>query len=124
LDLIEENTGQRLPGRNGAFKRLKRRKTDDERRSRQLERLFETEGLEESAEEAELDDFVVEDDAESLPKRDVRSSRTALLKGVSSGALAEFYEVFGDGDDYVYALPLSQVRRSLKRRTMTTPQGQ
>ncbi|KAG0213501.1 Transcription elongation factor spt6 [Mortierella sp. NVP41] len=125
LDLMEENTGVKIR-RPEKFKRLKKRRQedsddDDESGTRHdaLQKIFddeEDEGMDDrGGYEDDMDRFIDddEDEDEGLDdnRRDRREkapvkprARRAPIEGLSEEVWGEWYEVFGDGDDYAYAL--------------------
>ncbi|KAF9998537.1 Transcription elongation factor spt6, partial [Modicella reniformis] len=126
LDLMEENTGVKIR-RPEKYKRLKKRRQeedDDEdeemsgTRHDALQKIFDDEddeGLDDrGGYDDEMDRFI-DDDEEDEDLDDRRHDRRekapvkprvrrAPIEGVSEDAWGEWYEVFGDGEDYAYAL--------------------
>ncbi|CAO3569079.1 unnamed protein product [Mortierella alpina] len=119
LDLMEENTGVKIR-RPEKFKRLKKRRQEDEDdeeeparpRHDELQKIFEDDDDEV---DDEMDRFIDDDDEEDEDlddrRRDRREkvpvkprARRAPIDGLSEEVWAEWYEVFGDGEDYSYAL--------------------
>lgn len=97
------------------FKRLKRAESIDS--GRRLEEMFSDE--DDASRQApmtaarEFDDFIEEDEFDDEEEREtrapVRSSRqsavlSSQLAGIDEDKLGEIYEIFGDGDDYAWAL--------------------
>ena len=94
LDLIEENTGVRIPGRQKGFRRLKRRNVESSENTTRgkdsLEDLFEDEKelknykkISYRDDEEELDDFIVDDEDQPIPKAN-RTERKKVPTSFSS----------------------------------------
>ncbi|KAF8928944.1 SH2 domain-containing protein [Dissophora ornata] len=125
LALMEENTGVKIR-RPEKFKRLKKRRQEDEdedeettgTRHDSLQKIFDDEddeGLDDrGGYDDEMDQFIddeEEDEDMDSGGRDRREKapvkprpRRAPIEGVSEYVWGEWYEVFGDGEDYAYAL--------------------
>ncbi|KAG0236910.1 Transcription elongation factor spt6 [Actinomortierella wolfii] len=123
LDLMEENTGIKIK-RPEKFKRLKRRRDDEEEtreskpRQSDLLNIFndEEDDMEDDRGDYddEMDHFIDDDEDEDErddDRRDRREkapvkprARRAPIDGLGEDVWAEWYEVFGDGEDYAYAL--------------------
>ncbi|KAF9324157.1 Transcription elongation factor spt6 [Podila minutissima] len=126
LDLMEENTGVKIK-RPERFKRLKKRRQEDEEerpsgssRHDSLHKIFDDDDDEDMGDgqggyEDEMDTFIDDDEEEDEDavdnRRDRREkapvkprARRAPIEGLSEEVWGEWYEVFGDGDDYAYAL--------------------
>ncbi|KAG5359514.1 Transcription elongation factor SPT6 [Yarrowia sp. C11] len=123
LDLLMENTGA---PRERHFKRLKRAGDDDSsERSKGLADMFSDEEEQPAPVEQrnEFDDFIEddefsEDDAPTRGRESQRESRAtgapaAFLSkdvGIDDDKLNEIYEVFGDGEEYAWALDAEEDR--------------
>ncbi|KAI8347945.1 SH2 domain-containing protein [Mortierella sp. GBAus27b] len=118
LDLIEDNTGEKIR-RPEKFKRLKKRKQEGDDRSSgarpdALQNIFDDEDDDVFDEDDQLHEFIDDDEEDEdidnmrhdrREKAPVRPRvRRAPIEGVSEDAWGEWYEVFGDGEDYAYAL--------------------
>ncbi|KAI1316773.1 Transcription elongation factor spt6 [Mortierella claussenii] len=124
LDLMEENTGVKIK-RPEKYKRLKKRRQDDEddeemssTRHDDVQKIFDDEddeGLDERGVYDDEMDHFIDDDEEDEDMgdrgRDRREkapvklrARAAPIEGLSEEVWGEWYEVFGDGEDYAYAL--------------------
>ncbi|KAF9917029.1 Transcription elongation factor spt6 [Lobosporangium transversale] len=127
LDLMEENTGVKIR-RPEKFKRLKKRKQEDEdddedmysSRHDDVQKIFDDEddeGMDDrGGYDDEMDRFIDDDEDEDMDiddrRRDRREKPVAKprarhapsIEGLSEDVWGEWYEVFGDGEDYAYAL--------------------
>ncbi|KAG0349604.1 Transcription elongation factor spt6 [Podila humilis] len=126
LDLMEENTGVKIK-RPEKFKRLKKRRQEDEAvrpsgssKPDSLHNIFDDDeddemGDDQGGYDDEMDRFIDDDEEEDEDaddhRRDRREkapvkprARRAPIDGLSEEVWGEWYEVFGDGEDYAYAL--------------------
>ncbi|OAQ35444.1 transcription elongation factor Spt6 [Linnemannia elongata AG-77] len=125
LDLMEENTGVKIR-RPEKFKRLKKRRQEDSdddeesgTRHDALQKIFDDEddeGMDDrGGYEDDMDRFIDDDEDEDEGLDDNRHNRRekapvkprarrAPIEGLSEEVWGEWYEVFGDGEDYAYAL--------------------
>ncbi|KAI7822717.1 SH2 domain-containing protein [Gamsiella multidivaricata] len=125
LDLMEENTGVKIR-RPEKFKRLKKRRQEDDDEDEEtpgtrhdaLQKIFDDEddeGMDDrGGYDDEMDRFIDDDEEdEDLDdgRRDRREKapakprpRRAPIDGLSEDVWGEWYEVFGDGENYAYAL--------------------
>ncbi|KAF9433439.1 Transcription elongation factor spt6 [Entomortierella beljakovae] len=124
LDLIEENTNVKIK-RPEKYKRLKKRRQEDDDEDEEmtstrhdaLQNLFDEddEGLDDRGDyDDEMDRFIDDDEEDGDiddRRRDRREkapvkprARRAPIEGLSEEVWGEWYEVFGDGEDYAYAL--------------------
>ncbi|KAG0252718.1 Transcription elongation factor spt6 [Mortierella polycephala] len=127
LDLMEENTGIRIKRPEPKFKRLKKRRQEDEdededmpapRDRDELQKIFDDEddeGLDDrGGYDDEMDRFI-DDDEEDEDLDDVRRDRRekapakprprrAPIEGLDEDVWGDWFDVFGDGEDYAYAL--------------------
>ncbi|KAG0052609.1 Transcription elongation factor spt6 [Gryganskiella cystojenkinii] len=127
LSLLEENTGVKI-ARPEKFKRLKKRHQEEEEdedipasRHDALQKIFDDpeddEGMDDrGGYDDEMDRFIDDDEEEDEDMMDNRHrdrrekapvkprARRAPIDGLSEEVWGEWYEVFGDGEDYAYAL--------------------
>ncbi|KAF9581645.1 Transcription elongation factor spt6, partial [Lunasporangiospora selenospora] len=123
LDLVEENTGIKRPEK---LKRLKKRRheedeEEDERSGPKKDALYkifddDDDDMDDDREvyDDEMDRFIDDDEEEEGDiddRRDRREQapvkprvRRAPIDGLNEDVWGEWYEVFGDGEDYSYAL--------------------
>lgn len=131
LDLLMENSGVTTSKEKTKFKRLKRAPADEvQERRGGLNDFFSDEEDEDDREDTadgasrlpnktqrsmvdELDDFIEEDefsdlDEEAREEARERRKQTRLkpteISGIESEKVEELYEIFGDGEDYAWAL--------------------
>ncbi|KAF9115075.1 Transcription elongation factor spt6 [Mortierella sp. AM989] len=125
LDLMEENTGVKIR-RPEKYKRLKKRRQEDDDEDEEmtttrhdaLQKIFDDEddeGLDDrGGYDDEMDRFIDDDEEDEdidVRRRDRREkaptkprARRAPIEGLSEDVWGEWYEVFGDGEDYADAL--------------------
>ncbi|ODQ79790.1 hypothetical protein BABINDRAFT_161484 [Babjeviella inositovora NRRL Y-12698] len=113
LELLMENNGVSVPAAKPKFKRLKRAQTDEPDR---LTQMFSEEEEEEEKPRNVLDEFddFIEDDefsdedegtrAKREQKKASRSRAPAQMSNIDNEKLSELFEIFGNGEDYAWAL--------------------